>query len=154
MNRSQARAIKRRSSHTYYDRPLPDGTVDRDPYDNARGTLPAEAGHVPNKNEAKALRRICAQTGLTPEQVRQHKKYRQMLAQAAGPQFRTHDNASKREKQLMPWLTISDPELRDQAMFAYWHHMDVNASYFQAKWAEEKRRRLEQALINKLSQPW
>lgn len=39
--------------------------------------------HAPNKFEAKALRRICSQTGLTPEQVREHKKYRQELAKAA-----------------------------------------------------------------------
>lgn len=39
--------------------------------------------HAPNKQEAKALRRICSQTGLRPEEVREHKKYRKELAQAA-----------------------------------------------------------------------
>lgn len=42
--------------------------------------------HAPAKNEARVLRRICAQTGLSPDQVRQHKKYRVELSQAAKPQ--------------------------------------------------------------------
>lgn len=40
------------------------------------------APHIPNKNEAKALRRIMSQTGLTREEVRSNPKYRKMLAQA------------------------------------------------------------------------
>lgn len=46
-------------------------------------TVLPDGPHAPNKFEAKALRRICSQTGLTPEQVREHKKYRQELAKAA-----------------------------------------------------------------------
>lgn len=44
--------------------------------------IPASAPHAPNKDEAKALRRIMAQTGLTEEQVRAHKKYRIELSNA------------------------------------------------------------------------
>ncbi len=39
--------------------------------------------HYPNKNEAKMLRKIMAQTHLTKEQVRACKKYRIMLAESA-----------------------------------------------------------------------
>ena len=38
--------------------------------------------HVPNKNEAQLLRRLMAQTGLTEAELREHKTYRQQLAQA------------------------------------------------------------------------
>lgn len=44
--------------------------------------IPANSPHAPNKDEAKALRRIMAQTGLTAEQVRSHKKYRIELSNA------------------------------------------------------------------------
>src|SRR4051812_31831752 len=53
--------------------------------------LAANAPHGMNKNEGRAMRRICSRTGLTPDQVREHKTYRQELAKAAGPRFRTHD---------------------------------------------------------------
>lgn len=43
--------------------------------------LGCNAPHHPNKNEAKLLRRIMAETGLTKDQVRQHAKYRKMLSQ-------------------------------------------------------------------------
>jgi len=39
--------------------------------------------HIPNKNEAKALRRIMAQTHLSEEQVRATPKYQAELAEAA-----------------------------------------------------------------------
>jgi hypothetical protein len=39
-------------------------------------------GHYANKNEAKALRRIMSQTGLTEAEVRSIKKYRIELSQA------------------------------------------------------------------------
>jgi hypothetical protein len=47
-----------------------------------RRVLPSSE-HIPNQREAKALRRLCAQSGLSPEQVRQHKAYRRVLAEAA-----------------------------------------------------------------------
>ena len=57
---------------------------DRQKFSSSRKTsLPLGHGapHHPNKNEAKALRRIMAQTGLTKEQVRDNPKYRKMLSQ-------------------------------------------------------------------------
>lgn len=39
--------------------------------------------HVPNRDEARLLRRIMSETGLTEAQVRERKKYRIMLTQAA-----------------------------------------------------------------------
>lgn len=45
--------------------------------------LYAPAGvHVPNKNEAKLLRKLMSQHGLTEEEVRSHKVYRVMLSAA------------------------------------------------------------------------
>lgn len=38
-------------------------------------------GHYPAKKEAKLLRRIMAQTGLTEAEVRSRKKYRKMLSE-------------------------------------------------------------------------
>jgi hypothetical protein len=37
-------------------------------------------GHYPAKKEAKVLRRIMSQTGLTEAEVRSRKKYRKMLS--------------------------------------------------------------------------
>ncbi len=42
--------------------------------------------HVPAKAEGKLLRRIMSNTGLTEEQVREHKKYRKMLSSEQGKQ--------------------------------------------------------------------
>ncbi len=38
--------------------------------------------HLPNKNEAKVLRRIMSETGLTEKEIRTHKKYRIKLSEA------------------------------------------------------------------------
>lgn len=38
--------------------------------------------HIPNSNEAKMLRRLMSQTGLTEKELREHKKYRKMLSSA------------------------------------------------------------------------
>jgi hypothetical protein len=38
--------------------------------------------HHPNKDEAKLLRKLMADTGLTEEEIRSHKKYRKMLSHA------------------------------------------------------------------------
>lgn len=63
-----------------------------------RFTVLPPGPHAPNKFEAKALRRICSQTGLTPEQVREHKKYRQELAQAANGHVKERGFRSFNEK--------------------------------------------------------
>jgi len=49
--------------------------------ENVKAEL-ATREHIPNKLEAKALRRIMAQTGLTKEQVWASPKHRQTIAQA------------------------------------------------------------------------
>ncbi|NJO65859.1 MAG: hypothetical protein HC836_49650 [Richelia sp. RM2_1_2] len=46
-----------------------------------KSILPPEI-HLPNKNEAKLLRKLKKQTGMTEEEIRSHKKYRILLSQA------------------------------------------------------------------------
>jgi hypothetical protein len=38
--------------------------------------------HVMNKDEARVMRRLQSQTGLSQEEIRKHKKYRKMLSEA------------------------------------------------------------------------
>lgn len=45
--------------------------------------LKPEDGHVPNKDEAKLLRKIMADTKLTEEEVRSKERYRKMLAEVS-----------------------------------------------------------------------
>lgn len=151
MHTNEARAMKRRASHTYFDRELPDGTIERDPYDQGRSKLPKSVGHIPNKNEARTLRRLCAQTGLTPEQVREHKKYRQLLAEAAGPRKLTGPQRNAIFVAQNPWASIQDPVERDKAKFAFEIGMDVKHKKFGKVYAEELRRRAEQKLLDLLS---
>jgi hypothetical protein len=61
-----------------------DGPYDDDPFYEGRSLPPGP--HAPNRNESHALRRICAQTGLTEEQVRARHVYRRELAVAARAQ--------------------------------------------------------------------
>jgi hypothetical protein len=56
--------------------------------------------HAPNKAEARLLRSICAKTGLTPGQVRERKRYRQVLAQAARSSTLAKPGAVSREWKL------------------------------------------------------
>jgi hypothetical protein len=39
--------------------------------------------HAPAKAEAKQMRRLCAQTGLSPDEIRERKTYRKQLAEVA-----------------------------------------------------------------------
>lgn len=104
--------------------------------------------HYPNKNEARALRRICAKTGLKPDQVRAIKKYRQELAQAAGPQFRKkHDDENKNN----PWRGMTAEEI-DKQKFATKMFVTVTHKAFPGLWAKELERREVQAMIDKLSE--
>jgi len=41
-----------------------------------------EGEHIPNKNEAKLLRKLMSDTGLTESELRSHKTYRIMLSDA------------------------------------------------------------------------
>ena len=47
-------------------------------------SLPKDV-HMPNKNEAKVLRRIMSESGLSEKEVREHKKYRKELSTAQKP---------------------------------------------------------------------
>lgn len=44
--------------------------------------LPEDGEHIPNKQEAKLLRRLMSETGNTEEEIRDIPKYRRMLAEA------------------------------------------------------------------------
>lgn len=49
--------------------------------------------HYPNKNEASLLRKIMSETGLSEKEVREIKKYRKMLAEAAKSSEKSITNA-------------------------------------------------------------
>ena len=118
---------------------------ERQALEQAMGT----AVHYPNKNESRALRRICAQTGLKPDQVRAIKKYRQELAQAAGPQFRKkHDDINKNN----PYRGMTGEQI-DKMKFAEKMFVTVDHKAFPGLWAKEIERREQQAVIDKLSEP-
>ena len=54
----------------------------RDPHDylsTKKLTAPPDK-HIPNKNEAKLLRKLMSQTGLSEKELREHKVYRKMLS--------------------------------------------------------------------------
>jgi hypothetical protein len=85
---SEMKAIKRERARGLEF--VPDLTVDSgDPWEPAGywrlKPLPSAGPHAPNKNESRLLRSICSRTGLTEEQVRMHRTYRQQLAKAAKP---------------------------------------------------------------------
>lgn len=102
--------------------------------------------HYPNKNEGKALRRIMATTGLNEEQVRAIKKYRQELAQAAGPQFRAvHDSVKYHPDR----FKSSDQIDREQV--AALHSVTTDHKAFPRIWARVQKQRVEDAILAKLS---
>lgn len=41
-----------------------------------------DSKHYPNKDEAKLLRRLMSETGLTEDEIKSYKKYRKMLSEA------------------------------------------------------------------------
>ncbi len=69
--------------------------------------------HAPAKNEARVLRRICSQTGLSADQVRAHRKYRVELAQAA----KTPPGRSRDERSVLRVLKQVQRELA----LPHWH---------------------------------
>ena len=54
----------------------------RDPHDylSARKLMAPPDKHIPNKNEAKLLRKLMSETGLSEKELREHKVYRKMLS--------------------------------------------------------------------------
>lgn len=114
------------------------------------------APHGPNKKESKLLRKLCSESGRTPEQVREVPKYRWMLAKAAGPKYPSWSSRAKKD----PYkdLTVFD---RDRHEFADRLKITVKHPKFNMLYQrelnrrkEEQKRQDEQAIINKLSQPW
>lgn len=51
-------------------------------YIRERKRYAKDGEHIPNKNEAKLLRKLMSDTGLSEEQLRSHKTYRVMLSNA------------------------------------------------------------------------
>lgn len=64
--------------------------------------------HVPNKNEAKILRKIMSETGLSEEEVRSHKKYRIELSKAQ----KKKGDKSREERRLLSILKSITRELK------------------------------------------
>jgi len=67
----------------------------------------ARGEHVMSKNEASLMRRLQSETGMSEKEVRSHKKYRKMLADAGAPgrmaQLRTRRRIQDQEKNGWPW---------------------------------------------------
>lgn len=64
--------------------------------------------HLMNKNEAKMLRKIMAESGLTKEQVLEVKEYRVRLSEAQDAGEKQHsyqENLEKRKKRLLKAVT-------------------------------------------------
>ena len=80
----------------------------------------ARGEHVMSQPEAKVMRRIQAETGLTEEQVRSHKKYRIMLSEtqkhAKQPGYVTNVEPSNLTPREQFMLQVSTWALCDQAM--------------------------------------
>lgn len=62
--------------------------------------------HIPNKNEAKLLRRLMSETGLTEAQLREHKTYRKQLSDAQKVKILTHqEKIAKRKARILKRIT-------------------------------------------------
>lgn len=83
ISESTMKAAKRNRNSNYITRETVYNPSTEDLETEIKYNFLPEGPHAPNKQEAKALRRICSQTGLTAKEVREHKKYRKELAQAA-----------------------------------------------------------------------
>jgi len=62
----------------YKDMDLQDGNIFSKR--KMKKALAPEGVHVPNKNEAKLLRKIMSETGLSEKEIREHKTYRIQLS--------------------------------------------------------------------------
>lgn len=51
-------------------------------YISDRKAFAPDGVHIPNKNEAKVLRKLMSKTGLSEKELREHKKYRKVLSEA------------------------------------------------------------------------
>jgi len=61
--------------------------------------------HIPNKNEAKLLRKLMSDTGLSEKEVREHKKYRKMLSEAQKVPKSKKSKLEKAQEKIMKNVT-------------------------------------------------
>lgn len=151
MNIAQGKALKRNRHSYYWDFNKGDYVRSlEEPNEAFKG-----AGHIPNKNESKLLRRICAQTGLSPEEVRQHKKYRQQLAEKANEftpkAAREIREMERRYREKYKGMT---PEQIEIAQMAERMKLPVGHNAVQKAYREMCMQRDMDAVMAKLSEPW
>ncbi len=79
--------------------------VDRNSYIRERKKHAKPGEHIPNKNEAKLLRKLMSQTGMSEEELRSHKKYRRMLSQAQKVPAAKKSDEQKRLDNIMKGVT-------------------------------------------------
>lgn len=87
---SELKLLKRDRNRDFFRASVPDESNWDDElrhYDAVRVGKSLPAGpHAPNRNESRVLRDICSRTGLSEDEVRERKRYRRELAQAARAQ--------------------------------------------------------------------
>lgn len=86
--------------------------------------------HAPNKFESKAIRRICSQTGLTPEQIREHKTYRQQLVKAADNKKKEKVFVSKTERKFLKLIEQTGKHLSQKMGLAKYHPQFAKEFHF------------------------
>jgi len=85
--------------------------------------------HAPGGKEAKLLRRLMSETGLTEEQLREHKKYRVMLSEAQKSEHTSKTGLSARKNwrtrmiikhitREHPGMPVQHPELQKKIQVA------------------------------------
>ncbi len=114
--------------------------------------IPDNAPHGPNKKESSLLRQLCSISGMSPEQVREVPKYRQMLAKAGGTKYK-HWQYVERNK-----YKGKTPEEIDRLKFSKSKQIPITHLHFNRLYAhelrirkEEAKRAEEQKIINILS---
>jgi hypothetical protein len=80
---------------------------DRNSYIRERKKYAKPGEHIPNKNEAKFLRKIMSETGMSEEEVRAHKTYRKMLSEAQKVPAAKKTDDQKRLDNIMKRVTKS-----------------------------------------------
>jgi hypothetical protein len=101
--------------YSYYDGETPRWKVERK-------NLFRNAGHIPNKLEAKKIRQLMAETGLTEEELRKHKKYRKILSEAQKPEVKEKSDPVLKAVTKTLKLAKEHPDV----LFVYNHIMKKN----------------------------
>ncbi len=111
---SQIRALKR-NRREFVPTDEPDDEA-RGGYYRIRALPPGP--HAPAKHEAQVLRRLCAQTGLSPDEVRTHATYRRQLSAAA--QAQSKPSTIRKDPGLRFILQLLKSVQRETAL-PHWH---------------------------------